>query len=87
MDDPSGLEGVGGNDASGADPMTSWADQFNTYEEACIYYGADTPAQCEAEARYEAEIEAIEAQDDLEARGGAYALPPLFVTYSDDIPF
>ena len=22
-----------------------WADDFNTYEEACEYYGADTPAR------------------------------------------
>jgi len=27
----------------------SWADQFNTYEEACTFYGIDTPAQIESE--------------------------------------
>jgi hypothetical protein len=37
-----------------ARPMT-WADQFATYEEACAYYGADTPAQLAGEdAFYEA---------------------------------
>jgi hypothetical protein len=68
----------------------NWADHFNTYEDACIFYGVDTPAQCEAEARYEAEIEAIEHQDELEAHGGSYALPPLFVSFDgdwDNIPF
>jgi len=31
--------------------MTTWADEFNTYEDACRAYGVDTPEQCEAEAR------------------------------------
>lgn len=35
--------------------MTSWSDMFNTYEEACEYYGADTPAQIAAEIAAEAE--------------------------------
>jgi hypothetical protein len=64
-------------DASGID--------HESYEAACIYYGADTPAQLEAEARYDAAEEAIEYQDAMEARGGplfgAFAAPHL------DIPF
>lgn len=59
--------------------MTSWADQFNTYTEACEYYGADTPQSLATEARYYAEIEAIEAQDETEARGGPrYFFPSVF---------
>jgi hypothetical protein len=34
--------------------------QHDSYEAACEYYGADTPAQLEAEGRYWAEIEAEE---------------------------
>lgn len=29
--------------------MTCWSDHFNTYDEACHYYGIDTPAQLEDE--------------------------------------
>lgn len=25
--------------------MTCWSEQFNTYDEACHYYGVDTPAE------------------------------------------
>lgn len=42
--------------------MTSWADQFNTYTEACEFYGADTPASLRAEEAYRAEQEAEEAR-------------------------
>lgn len=34
--------------------MRTWADDFNTYAEACIYYGADTPEQIAAEIAAEA---------------------------------
>ena len=30
--------------------------QHENYEAACLYYGVDTPAQLEAEARYDAEL-------------------------------
>jgi hypothetical protein len=42
--------------------MTTWADQFNTYAEACEFYGADTPAGLRAEEAYRAEEEAEEAR-------------------------
>lgn len=62
----------------------NWADDFATYDDACRFYGADTPANIEAEA---AEFNAqswIEVQDDMEARGG----PALRIIYPDDeIPF
>jgi hypothetical protein len=64
--------------------MSSWADMFNTYEEACIYYGVDTPAQVEAEERCWEQEAAIEEQDRLEARGptvGRFAAADL------EIPF
>jgi len=32
--------------------MSNWADQFNTYDEACHYYGVDTPAQAAAEEHF-----------------------------------
>ena len=49
--------------------MTTWADHFNTYDEACEFFGVDTPAQCEAEAVYHAIQDNIDWQDDLEIRG------------------
>ncbi len=57
---------------------------FDSYEDACRYYGADTPAQCETESRYWAAEEAISEQDAMEARGG-----PIYGHPSDDdfIPF
>jgi hypothetical protein len=62
----------------------NWADYFNTYEEACDFFGADTPAQVEAEQNYWASVEAVMEQDRLEACGptvGRFADPDL------DIPF
>ncbi len=50
--------------------MTTWADQFNTYQDACDFYGCDGPRELAIEARYEAERDAIEMQDAMEARGG-----------------
>jgi len=50
--------------------MSNWADDFNTYEEACLYYGCDTPAQIEAEMQDLFNEEMIGEQDDIEARGG-----------------
>lgn len=61
----------------------SWADQFNTYEEACIYYGADTPASIKLEMDAWTEESYIQEQDDMEARGG----PAFYVGLLDDFPF
>lgn len=60
--------------------MHTWADDFRTYEDACRYYGADTPAQLEAEAReYAAEAAA-------EIREWEAALGP-YVPVEAPIPF
>jgi hypothetical protein len=61
--------------------------QHESYEAACIYYGADTPAQIEAEYAYYDQIAAIEHQDAMEAQGG-----PLYqfaggYDVDDEIPF
>lgn len=50
--------------------MQSWADQFNTYDEACEYYGADTPAQVAQEEKWRNLEDGIEEMDAMEARGG-----------------
>ena len=55
--------------------MRSWADDFNTYDEACHFYGCDTPAQLEAEAREDAARWALELAG-LEAALGPYAPVP-----------
>ena len=52
----------------------AWTDTFNTYEEACEYYGVDTPAQVAEEQEYYAQLEAIDHQDALEAGGVAGAV-------------
>jgi len=49
--------------------MASWADHFNTYTEACEFYGVDTPAQIRAEQQAELEAEWVDMQDLIEARG------------------
>lgn len=54
--------------------MTTWADQFNTYQDACDFYGCDGPRELAAEERYHAAIDAVDTQDAMEARGGP--LPP-----------
>lgn len=73
-----------------------WADDFNTYTEACIYYGVDTPAQLAAEQAYYEEEYAIAEQDEMEARGGPefrrsyYPIPEALAFPGDpnwDIPF
>jgi hypothetical protein len=53
--------------------MHTWADDFRTYGDVCIYYGVDTPAQVAAEMAYYDQLAHIETQDDLEAWGGAAA--------------
>lgn len=49
--------------------MTTWADRFNTYQDACDFYGCDGPR----EFRFERNEESIEVQDAMEARGGPLA--------------
>jgi hypothetical protein len=49
----------------------TWADQFNTYEEACTYYGVDTPAQLASEAEWQAEEDARWLAE-MEAAFGPY---------------
>lgn len=58
-----------------------WADDFNTFDEACQFYGCDTPAQIEAEAKYRDEESWIEQQDKIEACG------PQFYVFRDEIAF
>ena len=50
----------------------TWADQFNTYQDACDFYGCDGPRELAAERA----VEHIEAQDAMEAIGGP--LRPFF---------
>ena len=62
-----------------------WADDFNTYQEACDYYGCDGPDVFAAEAAEDLFLARVEFQDDMEARGG-----PLFVaalSFDEEIPF
>ena len=56
--------------------MRTWADEFNTYQDACDAYGCDGPRELAAEDRYNAERGSIETQDAMEARGGP--LPALY---------
>jgi hypothetical protein len=67
----------------------SWADDFNTYEEACRYYGCDTPSQLAAEDAYYAQLDWIAEQDEIEARGGpAFGTRAGYAGVSfDDLPF
>jgi hypothetical protein len=57
----------------------NWADDFNTFDDACRFYGCDTPADiaAEMEARYAEE----------EAEYAAFIGPRLPVATGDDIPF
>ena len=59
----------------------NWAEQFNTYQDACDYYGCDGPRELAIEARIEAEEGSIEMQDMMEARGGP--LPKAFGLFDD----
>src|SRR5262245_48187856 len=49
-----------------------WADDFNTYREACAYYGAEDPESLAAEDRYYRELADVEEQDRLEAQGPTF---------------
>ena len=50
--------------------MFTWADQFNTYTEACEYYGADTPSSLKSEIEWRWQEDCVAEQDEMEARGG-----------------
>jgi hypothetical protein len=69
-----------------------WADDFNTYEEACEFYGADTPAMIRAETAEDLAEHRIAGQDDMEARGGpkfgafGWAATGAHI-FDDEIPF
>jgi hypothetical protein len=56
----------------------------DTYEEACMVAGIDTPAQAAAEEAYWAAEEAIAHQDAMEAAGGPVGR---FVDPDLDLPF
>jgi hypothetical protein len=62
--------------------MTTWADHFNTYQDACDFYGCDGPRELAAEAHYLDQEAAIENQDWIEAHGR-----PLPKFELRDIPF
>jgi hypothetical protein len=59
-----------------------WADDFNTFEDACRFYGCDSPADLRREAEAEFEADCVVGQDEIEARGG-----PIFRVHAEEIPF
>lgn len=61
----------------------SWADSFRTYEDACIYYGVDTPNQIRAEIAADAAAEAAEMAE-MVAAFGPYVFPAYLF---NNIPF
>jgi hypothetical protein len=65
--------------------VSNWSDHFNTYQDACDYYGCDGPRELEAEAKYLDAEAAIETQDLMEAFGGP--LPRHRFADDDEIPF
>ena len=67
----------------------TWADDFNTFEEACIYYGVDTPAQIAAEIEWDNQQGWIMDQDELEANGPRVkrSVYPLPYDPDSDCPF
>lgn len=56
--------------------------EHESYTDACIYYGADTPDMIRQEMADRAAEDCIEQQDAMEARGG-----PVFYVPCDEIPF
>jgi hypothetical protein len=59
--------------------------QHESYEAACIYYGADTPASLEGEAEFHSNLFNEEMQafcDDIEARGPTFQA---FPSYPDEV--
>ena len=63
-------------------------NHFESYEHACDVYGINTPVQLASEARYWFEVECVELQDAMEARGGPeVAAWGEFYNAADDMPF
>lgn len=62
----------------------SWADHFNTYQDACDFYGCDGPRELAIEAAYEEAEACISNQDWMEANGRPC---PDWRSLSEDIPF
>ena len=62
----------------------TWANDFNTSDEACEFYGAETSASLAGEAAYWDALYLNEAMDAMEARGGPEVSDPSF---EDEIPF
>jgi hypothetical protein len=65
--------------------MRTWADDFNTYQDACDFYGCDGPRELAIEAAYLDAEAAIENQDWMEAHGRP--LPNFALMFGKDIPF
>jgi hypothetical protein len=66
--------------------LGGWADDFNTYQEACDFYGCDGPAQLRAEAAEDLAEARIALQDEMEARGGPrFAFDRSWI--NDELPF
>jgi hypothetical protein len=55
-----------------------WSNDFNTYADACRFYGCDTPADIEAE---------MSARDAEEAAADAAFVGPRQPAQTGDIPF
>lgn len=60
----------------------SSGNEFFSFEDACRYYGVDTPEQCAAEDAYWAEVE---ADADLADRQTLALLPYRFAPLIDDL--
>lgn len=66
--------------------MRTWADDFNTFSDACRFYGCDTPEQMEAEADWFWK----EWLAGMEAEYGPYVVtvaPVGVYVLDDEIPF
>lgn len=65
--------------------MTTWADTFATYADACRYYGADTPEDIAAEMAERSKEEEGWWMDGMEAWSPLMAKPALWT--DDGGPF
>ena len=67
--------------------MAHWSENFNTYKEACAFYGAEDPDyDYEAEFQGRFEENCIEDQDDIEVHGPRFREPIICIN-GDEIPF
>lgn len=62
----------------------SWADSFNTYEDACNFFGADTPASLAAESAY---YEAEEWNEHMDRMEAGLVMPGAYFSADLDTPF